>query len=128
MTTRSTNFATILIASFIPWLITLAALGAAASLPRTFFLFFHYALCVLLFGIAFAIYFRGHSWTKPFTVMANAIISILIFEFVYVCFVYEGEFRFLTYLDWIVPLFLIATTIYVVGKIFRENDVGSPRL
>lgn len=124
MTTHQTSFVTILITSFIPWLISLAAVGVLSGFPRPLFLLFHYALCVLLFGIAFVIYFRGHSWTNPFTVMVNSIVSILIFEFVYICFIYEGELWFLTYLDWIVPLFLIATTIYAVGKIFRESGTG----
>ncbi|MDG1949709.1 MAG: hypothetical protein P8J32_02700 [bacterium] len=110
---------TVAITTFIPWLITLAALGASLGLPRPLFIFLHYTLDVLLFGVAFSIYYRGHPGVDPFTVTLIAMASLLIYEIFYLSFIYKGELWFLTYLDWIVPAFLIATTVYILGKIIK---------
>ncbi len=119
MRSRVAHFLTIAITAFIPWFIVLAAMGATSDFSGLFFLMLHYALVVLLFGIAFAMYFRGHPGEQPFTVMVSALISLFVFEFVFVRFVSYGGGVSLTYLDWIVPLFLIAATVYGTGKLFK---------
>ncbi len=119
MRAKLTYISIIAITAFIPWLITLAALGPASSLPRIAFLAVHYLLIILLFGVAFANYFKGHRKEDPFTVMGVAMLSLFVYEIVYFKFLYEGELWFLTYWDWIVPAFLIASTIYFVGKAFK---------
>ncbi|NQV89629.1 MAG: hypothetical protein HQ488_04875 [Parcubacteria group bacterium] len=111
--------AVIVITTFIPWLITLAALGPASSLPRFLFLAVYYAISVLLFGVAFANYFKGHQKESPFSVMGVAMLSIFFFEIVYFKYLYVGDLWFLTYLDWVVPVFLISSTIYFVGKALK---------
>ena len=119
MNSRATQWITVSITTFIPWLISLAALGASSMLPRVWFVTVHYALIVLLFGVAFAWYYAGHKGEDPFSVMGIAVLSLLVYEVVYFTFIYEGTFWFLTWVDWIVPLFLVASTIYGVGKIVR---------
>jgi hypothetical protein len=116
---RTVRVFSVAITAFIPWLITLAALGTASMFPRPMFIVLHYVLVVLLFGVAFVIYYHGHKGLDPFTVMGIAVLSILVFDFVQVSFFYEGELWFLTWVDWFVPLFLIASTIYGLGKFFR---------
>lgn len=119
MDPRTVRFVSVAITAFIPWLIRLAALGAAPMFPRPMFVFVNYALVVLLFGVAFGIYFRGHKGADPFTVMGLAVVSLLVFDAVYLGLLYDGALWFLTWTDWFVPLFLVASTIYGVGKIFR---------
>ncbi len=119
MRAQLTYFIIIAITAFIPWLITIAALGPANSLPRLLFLAVYYSLNVLLFGIAFANYFKGHQGEDPFVVMGFAMLSIFLFQVIYFKFLYEGDLWFLTYLDWVVPIFLISSTIYFVGKALR---------
>jgi hypothetical protein len=119
MRAQLTFIAVIAITTFIPWLITLASMGPAHSLPRLLFLAVYYALSVLLFGVAFANYFKGHQKEDPFVVMGVAMMSIFFFEIVYFKFLYVGDLWFLTYLDWVVPVFLIASTIYFVGKALK---------
>lgn len=112
---------TIAIASFIPWLITLSAVDAIQSLPRLIAVLVHYVMVVILFGMAFAIYFKSHPKSDPFLVMTFAIVSILIFDlanFQKISMISERTFD---YVDWIVPIFLITTTIYSVGKILHER-------
>lgn len=119
MDPRATQWITVSITAFIPWLISLAALGASSMLPRPLFVIIHYTLVILLFGVAFAWYYAGHKGEDPFSVMGIAILSLLVYEVVYFIFIYEGTLWFLTWVDWIVPLFLIASTIYWVGKIVK---------
>lgn len=121
MAHRSVRIFSILVLAFIPWLIIHAAMGAGTMLPRPFFIILHYTLAVLLFGIVFAIYYKWHTEARPFTVMASAMVGVFVFEVVYLGWMDEGERQFLNYIDWIVPMFLIASTIYFVGRFFQER-------
>ncbi len=119
MSFRTVRIFTVAITAFIPWLLTLSALGAAGMFSRGVFVAVHYALVVLAYGVAFGMYFRAHKGVDPFVVMGIAILSLFVFEFVYLVFLYEGERWFLTWTDWFVPVFLIASTIYWVGKLLK---------
>ncbi|PJA45244.1 hypothetical protein CO174_04025 [Candidatus Uhrbacteria bacterium CG_4_9_14_3_um_filter_50_9] len=108
---------TIAITAFIPWLLLLAGLSQITELSRLFFIVIHYLMNMALFAIAFGWYFKGHQKEDPFRVMAVALVCLVVFELVYFGFIYEGELWFLTYVDWIIPAFLVATSIYGVGKL-----------
>lgn len=121
MNLKTIRVATVAITTFIPWLITLAALGATTSLPRTVFIVVHYLLVVLMFGVAFGFYFKDRKGVDPFTVTTIAVLCFFLYEFVYILFVFDGSRWFLSYVDWIVPLFLITSTIYWTGKFFTKS-------
>jgi len=118
---KTVRFVTVAITTFIPWIMTLAALGAASSLPRPAFVVIHYCLVILLFGVAFGIYFRDHKGVDPFTVMVFAMLCLFGYEFCFLMFFFEGSPWFLTYVDWLVPAFLIASTIYWTGNFFTRE-------
>lgn len=120
MTSTITKTVSIAITAFIAWIIVLAGFFAAANLPRLLFVPVHYLMEVSLFAIAFIVYFKGHPKASPFGVMAIAMASLGVFELVYFGYFYQGDLWFLTYVDWIVPVFLIASTIYSVGKMMKE--------
>lgn len=122
MRAKIVRIATVAITSFIPWLITLAALSAMTTLPRLAFVAIHYVLVVLLFGVAFAIYFRERKGADPFTVTVIAMLCLLVFEITYAGLLFEGPRWHLTYVDWFVPAFLIASTIYGIGKFFSHPE------
>ena len=119
MDTKTVRIFSVAIATFIPWLISVASLGAIAMLPHSLFVLVYYTLVVLLFGVGFGFYFYGHKGADPFTVMGTAIVSLLFFDAVYFGYLYEGDLWFLTYIDWFFPLFLIASTIYWIGKFLK---------
>ncbi|MBI4435228.1 hypothetical protein HY630_01010 [Candidatus Uhrbacteria bacterium] len=119
MIPRTVHLFSVAITTFIPWLISQASLSAASVFPRPLFVLIHWLLVVLLFGVSFAIYYRGHKGVNPFTVTVIAMLCFFAFEIVYLVFLYEGERWFLTWTDWFVPVFLIASTTYWVGKFFR---------
>lgn len=118
---KTVRVATVAITTFIPWLITLAALGAASSLSRPAFVAVHYAIVVLLYGVAFGIYFRDRKGVNPFTVTVIAMLCLFAYEFVYANFFSEGSLLILTYVDWLVPVFLIASTVYWIGIFFTKH-------
>ncbi len=119
MRAQFVSIITVAITAFIPWLLILASLGPAGALPRVLFILVHYTLDVLLFGIAFAHYFKGHQHEDPFVVMVVAMLSLFMYEIVFFKFFYQGEMWFFSYWDWIVPAFIIASTIYFIGKVLR---------
>lgn len=118
---KTVRVATVAITTFIPWLITLAALGVSSSLERPAFVVVHYVLVVLLFGVAFGIYFRDRKGVDSFTVTVIAMLCLFAYEVIYVTFFFEGSRWFLTYVDWLVPAFLIASTVYWTGIFFTKH-------
>lgn len=120
MHSQTMRVATVAITSFIPWLITLAALGAASSLPRLAFIVIHYLIVALLFGVAFGIYYKEHKGVDPFVVTVTALLCLFVYEFIYITLFSDGSRWFLTYTDWLVPVFLIASTIYWTGTFFSK--------
>jgi len=117
MRSNTVFIGTIAITAFIPWLLLLAGLSQIAEFSRPLFIAVHYLMDMTLFGIAFGWYFKGHQKEDPFRVMAVALACLVVFELVYFGFIYEGELWFLTYVDWIIPAFLVAASIYGVGKL-----------
>ncbi len=105
--------------SFSGWAVILMSLALVRDIPRIGFLLVHYVLNVLVFSILFGIYFKFLHHVSPFATMAIAMVSLFVIEFVYWRFFYTGELWFLTFLDWILPAFLVASTIYFVGTLLK---------
>ena len=101
--------------SFAAWLAVLLALSVARGLPRAAFVVAHYGLDILIFGVGFALYHRYIRYFSPFATMAIAMSSLFTVEFIFWRFFYKGELWFLNFVDWIVPAFLVASTIYFAG-------------
>lgn len=120
MRSKATHHGTVAITAFIPWILTLAGLSATMELSRAVFIPVHYIMDILFFGVAFGWYFKGHLKQDPFRVMIVAMAYLLLFELIYFGFMYEGELWFLTYVDWVIPVFLIASTIYGVGAVITK--------
>lgn len=98
--------------TFIAWIISLGVLSAVKDIPRFWFIVVHYAVDILIFGIVFLIYYKNFNVFSNFTVMAIAMISLFIIEFVFWNFFYKGELWFFNFVDWVIPAFIVASTIY----------------
>ena len=110
---------TVSIFSSIAWLIALLGLYLARDISRLWFITVHYALDILIFAVLFGAYFKYVGHYTPFTTMAIAMASLFVIELVFWKFVYTGELWFLNFVDWIVPAFLVASTIYFTGTFFE---------
>lgn len=109
------------IASFLSWIIVLAFLSKLMSLPRLSFVISHYLLNILIFGIVFSALYKFTKPLSPFTTMATAMVTLFAVEFIFWKFIYTGKIWFLNFFDWILPAFLVASTIYLVGLYFKGS-------
>jgi len=119
MGSKTVHIASVAITTFISWLIITAAIGVTASWPHPLFILVHYALVVLVYGVSFGLYYWGHKGEDPFVVMGISVLSFFVFEIIYGVFLYDGSCWFLNYLDWFVPLFLMSSTTYWVGRFLQ---------
>lgn len=101
--------------SFLGWIITLFIIALLKDIPRIAFVIVHYLINIIIFGSIFALYFKYLNHYSPFMIMAIAMITIFILEFVYFKFIYTSDIWFLNFLDWILPAFILASTIYFIG-------------
>lgn len=103
---------------FLTAILTWSILGAyfvfAANLQRVPFVVLHYLTSFLSSLFFFYLYNRFFGTLNPFTTMIIAMISFFIIELIFFSFVYKEELWFLNFVDWIVPVFIIASTIYFV--------------
>ena len=102
--------------AFIAWLIVLFLLSRSLHLSRGAFIAVHYLLDVVVFGAAFYQYHRSYLQTKAFQTTAIALSALLVYEAVFWNYFYQGDLQYLNYVDWILPLFLVVTSIYWAGK------------
>jgi len=99
------------------WILILISLAKLQQSPRIVFVLVHYLLDIIVFGVLFFIHYKYFSKFSPFTTMAVAMVVLILTEFIFWKFFYSGELWFLNFIDWIVPAFLVASTIYLIGLI-----------
>jgi hypothetical protein len=99
--------------------VILFLLNFAKDWPKIWFVTIHYFLNALVFGAAFYFYYKMFGHYSAFTAMAIAMVSLFIIEFVFFRFFYKGELWFLNFWDWILPAFIVATTVYFVTRLVR---------
>jgi hypothetical protein len=109
---------TVMFFALLGWLPILFTLSWIRGLPRFWFVLLHYALDVLVFGLVFSLYYKRVGHLSPFATMAVAMLSLFAIELVFWGIFYSGEMWFLNWIDWIVPAFLVASTVYLVGGVF----------
>jgi hypothetical protein len=117
MNLRTETALPIVATAFVPWFIKITLLFKITEFPRSLLVAAHWLMVVLFFGVTFSWYFQRHPKAEPFIVTIIAMVSLAVFEYIYFSYFYTGDLWFLTYADWIVPAFLIASTIYFVGKL-----------
>ncbi|MBI4435224.1 hypothetical protein HY630_00990 [Candidatus Uhrbacteria bacterium] len=100
--------------ALVAWIAIEIFVNLAHGLSRASYVFWHYVVVVATFALVFGVYVRFFETEPPFTVTATSMGFVLAFEFIVFRFLYSGERWFLNWVDWILPLFLATTTIYVV--------------
>lgn len=105
--------------ALIAWILIEIFVNRAHSLSRTSYLLWHYFTVIVSFAGLFWIYFFlfGTS-ASPFAVTIVGMGFVLFLELVVFRFLYSGERWFLNWVDWILPMFLATTTIYVVASLW----------
>lgn len=84
--------------------------------PRWIFILGHYGISILATAtITWALFRIAGTLPNPFQTMILMMGSLFLIELVIFNTVYKGDLSFLNFVDWMVPVFLIATTIYAVA-------------
>lgn len=101
--------------ALVAWVLIEAFVNIFHRLSRAIYVAWHYAAVVAAFGIVFASYQRFFdAGASAFAVAATGTGFVLVFELVVFRYLYSGERWFLNWSDWIMPMFLAASTIYAV--------------
>jgi hypothetical protein len=112
------NILLISIHALIAWVLVEVFVNNAHKLSRRHYVFFHYVSVIAAFAGTFFLYFQHFSKGMDVffvTVIAMAVVCLL--ELVVFGYLYSGEKWFLNYVDWIFPMFLAMSTIYLVGAL-----------
>jgi len=84
----------------------------AKDWPRWIFTVTHWLVVALIFFLVYWFYANFFNNFSAFQVMAIAMISIFMIEFVVYMFLAKSELWFLNFYDYIVSIFIAATVIY----------------
>lgn len=101
--------------ALVAWTLIEVFVNLAHRLSRASFILWHYVVVVATFAMVFVVYQRlFDTGLSPFVVTAVGMSFVLLFEWIVFRFLYSGERWFLTWVDWILPIFLATSTIYAV--------------
>jgi hypothetical protein len=103
--------------TIVAWLLIEVFVNVFHGLSRRWYVVLHYCALMAAFAIVFLAYFYFFAAFSAFITMVIAISTLLIIEVIIFRYMYSGELWFLNYTDWIVPLFLAASTVYFAGMI-----------
>lgn len=109
--------------TLIPWLVFVYLFDYISPLENIIYFVTHYASVAILFGGSFLLYFNKRKQDDPFQVAMIATLSFLIFEYVLIQLVGKIDYISLNYVDWFIPMFIITTTIYFVGKYKTDKKI-----
>jgi len=110
------KFFNIFVHTFVAWVVLMFVLFFFSSLSQNVFAFLHIVFAIIIFAVVFRSYYQADESSSPFFTVVQAIVSFVIFEIVYINFFQPASSHLLDFIDWIFPFFLIASTIYAVGK------------
>lgn len=104
------------LASLIAWGGVLALIVGLkmSQWSRIGFVIGHYAADLIVFAVVFFLYYRIIPSASPFSTMAASMITLFILEAILWQFFLHDR-QYLTFVDWVIPAFLIATTVYGIG-------------
>jgi hypothetical protein len=117
MTTFAFPLVIVSIHTVVAWLLVEVFVNVFHGLSRRWYVLWHYFALTAAFVIVFSFYFFFFATFSAFVTMVISISTLLIIEVIIFRYMYSGELWFLNYTDWIVPLFLAASTVYFTGMV-----------
>lgn len=100
-------------------LIAFPILALAKGYAKVWYVLINYSIHLIIPTVLFYVYFKYFDHLSPFGTMAVAMLIFFALDFVIFKYFYKGELWFLNFIDYILPAFLIASTIYFVGKLIK---------
>jgi hypothetical protein len=104
--------------ALIAWILIEVFVNFAHGLKRLMYVLWHYAVVAASFAFTFWVYYTVfHIYADVFQVTMTGLFFILLFELVVFRYLYSGDRWFLNWVDWIVPIFIATSTMYLVGSL-----------
>lgn len=104
--------------SLIAWILVEIFVNTGHRLGRCSYVAMHYATIIAAFFLVFWMFFHFFgTTTSVFWTTVIACAYILLLEWIVFRYLYSGDRWFLNWVDWIFPIFLAVTAIYLVGII-----------
>ncbi len=110
--------------SLVGWIVLGAYFAIAEKWQRLLFIGIHYVVSIVTFLLVAYIYVRYLRTLElsVFQIMLTTMISLFTIEILFFSFIYKESTWFLNFTDWIVPVFLIASTVYLATEYFIKNS------
>jgi len=114
-----TEFFLIGVHVLLAWVMIEAFVNLAHHLSRPTFIVWHYLVDVVAFFGMFWVFFTCfHGTSSVFAVTAVGMTFVLFYEMIVFRYLYCGDRWFLNWVDWIVPMFLVLSSMYAAGVLF----------
>ncbi len=97
------------------WILVEIFVNTCHRLPRALYIVFHYIVVLVAFFSVFSFYYSFFTQHSIFKTTLVAIFFIFGLEFLVFRFLYSGEKWFLTFVDWMIPIFIATTAVYFAG-------------
>lgn len=118
--TKTFSAVPVVIFALLAWFVSLGVIEILEGLPFWIRLFSHWIIVVSVYGFAFGMYYQYHRSTDVFGATATVFVTVVLTDFLFWQYVQPGDCPYdYGFLDWMVPLFLITSTVYAVGVLFH---------
>lgn len=107
------NILIIFLHTLVAWIGVELYVNSFYSLPRLAYVALHYVVVFGIFAVIFGAHAKFFPAFTPFVTTVVVFLCILAIEILVFRFIYSGELWFFNYLDWIVPLFLLSSAVYL---------------
>lgn len=118
---RIARFLMVALHTFVSWAVLIFVFSFVVIYPHWLLATFRIILFVVIFAVVFHHYFQSYKQTLPFFATIYALTSFVFFEMFYRIFFLTAPRSDLNFIDWILPFFAIATTIYFIGKQKKQS-------
>lgn len=103
--------------ALVGWVVLWWLLAYAQVLPRLGFILAHYGLVVLVFGSLFLAYYHTIDHFAAWKTSAIVTIAVVLAQFIFQTFFYQGAGQWLTVVDWLIPTILMSGVVYSVREL-----------
>ncbi len=111
------QYLTVIIHTIVAWVLIEVFVNNAHRLKRASYVFWHYTSVVAAFSIVFFSYYKYFNHFDVFKVTMITLVTLLVLELIIFRYLYSGDRWFLNYTDWILPMFLSVSTVYLLSQL-----------
>lgn len=118
---RLSRFLIVALHTFVSWAVLVFIFSFVVIYPNWLMVVLRVAVFVIIFAIVFHHYYQSYKQTLPFFATVHTLASFVFFDAMRWIFFPATLKSDLNFVDWILPFFAIATTVYFIGGRRRED-------